>query len=220
MAQLTTDMILEPFANIYDIFVSAFPGFLWFVVFVSVGYLIASAVAWIVKHLLYRFNVDKKLRSMDLHDSIGEISIAKLTGIILKWYIFILFVVQGATFLQLGELSGFIQGIINWLPNLILSIAIIVVGLIIIDYIVNKLFEIKNKYVHIIASIIKGILVVVVLFTAIEQLGIKTDLAQNIFLMIVAAILITLSLALGIGLGLSFKDELKPFVKKLSKRIK
>ena len=51
-------------------------------------------------------------------------------------------------------------------------------------------------------------------------LGIKTDLAQNIFLMIVAAILITLSLALGIGLGLSFKDELKPFVKKLSKRIK
>ena len=71
-----------------------------------------------------------------------------------------------------------------------------------------------------IANLIKGILVVVVIFTAIEQLGIKTALAQSIFLMVIAAVLITFSLAFGIGLGLTLKDEIKPMVKKFAKKLK
>ena len=214
------EALLQPIYRFLDNMKIIAPGVMWFVIIILVGYLVSSFVGWFVKKTLYKINIDKRLRKLDLHDSIGSMSIAKMTGMILKWYIFILFMEQAVAFLSLGVISAFLNKIVSWLPALILSIAIIISGLILIDFIVHKLLELKNKYIRIIANVIKGILIIVVIFTAIEQLGIKTDLAQNIFLMVVGAVLITFSLAFGIGLGLGLKDELKPYIRQYKKKLK
>ncbi len=194
------------------------PGLIWAAVIIIVGYFVSSFIGWIVKKVLYGINVDKRLRKSDLHDSLGGISIAKLTGRIVMWYVFILFLNQAITYVALGDVSRFISKIVEWLPKLITSLIIIIIGLIIRDFIVNKLLEFRNRFIEMLVGLIKAILIVVVIFTAIENLGIKTELAQNIFLMVIAAILVTLSLALGIGLGLGIKDEVKPLIKKFGKK--
>jgi hypothetical protein len=214
------ETFLNPIYTILDRLWEVAPGFLWFMVLIALGYIISSVVGWITRKALYKLNLDKRLRKLDLHDSVGDISIAKLASIILKWYIFILFLDQAIDFLDLGVLSSFIGKVVKWLPTLILSVTIIIAGLILIDFIIHKLLELKSKYIVMVANVIKGVLIVVVIFTAIEQLGVKTSLAQNIFLMVVASVLITFSLAFGIGLGLSLKDELKPVIKKLSKKVR
>ncbi|MBR9698960.1 hypothetical protein GOV09_00700 [Candidatus Woesearchaeota archaeon] len=213
------DGLLQPLQELWAAVLNVSPGVIWFIIIVIVGYFIAAILGWIVKKILYRINIDKKLRKLDLHDSMGPMSIAKLTGMIFKWYVFILFLNQGVTFLQLGKISDVITTFVAWLPRLIIGIVIIIVGLIFIDFIVHKLLAIKNRYIKFVATTLKAILIVIVVFTAIEQFGIETRLAQNIFLMIVGAVLITFSLALGIGLGLSFKDELKPVIRKFKKRL-
>ena len=184
------------------------------------GYLLSALVGWIIKKILYRVNLDKRLRKLDLHDSIGDISIAKLTGIIITWWLFAFFLDWAASFLPPSAFAIFLSRMIGWMPSLILGIAIIISGLILIDFIIHRLLELKNRYITILSNIIKVVLIVVVVFTAIDQLGIKTDIAQNIFLMIIGSVLITFSLAFGIGLGLGLKDELKPFIKKYRKKIK
>lgn len=212
--------LLQPLYNFMDNVVGIIPGLSWFIVISFIGYFVSSFIAWIVRKILYKVKFDKKLRRLDLQDSLGNVSLAKLFSKILKWYIFILFLDQAVEFLSFGAVSEFINKIVNWLPSLILSITIIIIGLLLIDFIVHKLLELKNKYIEMIANVIKGILIVVVIFTAIEQLGIKTALAQNIFLMVVGAVLITFSLAFGIGLGMSLKDEIKPFIKQYRKKTK
>ncbi|MCK5283410.1 MAG: hypothetical protein KAK00_08440 [Nanoarchaeota archaeon] len=216
----TRDALLQPLYNFLNDLQDIAPGILWFIIIVIIGYFISSIMGWIIKKVLYKINIDKRLRKLDLHDSIGNISIAKLAGMILKWYIFILFLNEGLLYLDFGTLTSFINIIVSWLPALILSITIIIAGLILIDFIIHKMLELRNRYIKMIANLIKGILVVVVIFTAIEQLGIKTALAQSIFLMVIAAVLITFSLAFGIGLGLTLKDEIKPMVKKFAKKLK
>jgi mechanosensitive ion channel-like protein len=213
-------IFLEPLYSFLDKVNEILPGMLWFVIIVILGYLISTFIGWVVKKVLYKIKLDKNLRKMDLHDSMGDVSIAKLTGILIKWYIFMLFLNQAILFIDLGALSQLFNRLIEWLPDLILSIAIIVAGLIMIDFIIHRLLELKNQYIKFIANILKGILIIIVMLTAIEQLGIKTEFAQNMIIIIIAAILITFSLALGIGLGLSMKDELKPFIKKYSKKLK
>ena len=210
--------LIAPLYELLDKMRLIAPGLLWAAAIIAVGYFVSSFTGWAVRKILYGINVDKRLRSSDLHDSLGGISIAKLTGKIIKWYIFILFLEQGVSYVSLGEISQFIGKIVSWLPNLITSLVIIILGLMLIDFIVNKLLEFKNRFIEIIAGLIKAILIVVVVFTAIENLGIKTDLAQNIFLMVIAAILVTLSLALGIGLGLGIKEEVRPLIKKYRKK--
>ncbi|MBD3164125.1 hypothetical protein GF323_02920 [Candidatus Woesearchaeota archaeon] len=216
----TKEVFLEPLNQLYNWLLDISPGLIWFGIIVIAGYLISAFIGWIIRKLLYKVNVDKRLRKLDLHDSIGDVSIAKLAGIILKWYIFILFLDQAVDFLDFGPLSVFISRIVSWMPSLILGVAIIIAGLILIDFIVHKMLELRNRYIKVIANIIKVILIIVVIFTAIEQLGIKTDIAKNIFLMVIGAVLITFSLALGIGLGMSLKDELRPFIKNYRKKLK
>ncbi len=214
------NIFLQPLYQLGTNLQAILPGVIWFILILIIGYFISTFLGFLLKKILYKVNIDKKLRKLDLHDSLGDTSLAKLLGTILKWYVFILFLNEAVYFLNLGILSSFINRLVDWLPSLILSITIIIIGLVFIDFIVHKILEIKNRYVQIIANVIKAILVVVIIFTAIEQLGIKTDLAQNIFIMIVGSVLITFSLALGIGLGLSLKDELKPVIKKLKRKIR
>ena len=214
------EALLKPLDNFLQNVIRIAPGVAWFIVITFVGYVVSALIGWIVKKILYKVKLDNKLRRLDLHDSLGDVSLAKLSSTILKWYIFILFLNHAVSFLSLGAVSNFISKIIGWLTALILSIAIIITGLVLIDFIVHKLLELKNRYIEMIANVIKGILIVIVIFTAIEQLGIKTALAQNIFLMVVGSVLITFSLALGIGLGMSLKDELKPMIKQYKKKKK
>ncbi len=216
----TRETFSEPLRELYSGFLDILPGLLWFTIFVISGYLVSSFVGWITRKILYRINLDKRLRKLDLHDSIGDVSIAKLTGVILKWYIFILFLDEAISYLSLGPFSNFLDRLVGWIPSLILGVAIIIAGLILIDFIIHRLLELKNRYISLIGNIIKIILIIVVVFTAIEQLGINTQLAQNIFLVVIASVLITFSLALGIGLGLSMKDELKPIIQKYKKKLR
>ncbi len=205
-------------------FLSALPriiiGFFWFIMWVAGGYLIASFAGFAARKILYRVQIDKRLRSMDLHDSLGEISIAKVAGQILKWYIFTYFLLKGVSSLPFGDITPIIAAFLGWLPDLILGLAIIFIGLILIDFIVHKILEVKSRYVHAVAKMVKIILVITVIFTAIEQIGLNTELAQTIFLMLVATVLVTFSLALGIGLGLALKDELSPLIRKLKKNFR
>ena len=212
--------LLDPIYAGIDSVSNAVPGIMGFSIIVGLGYLLSSFIGWIIRKILYKINIDKRLRNLELHDSIGEISIAKLSGIITKWYLFMLFLGEGVSYLELGVVSNFIGRIIVWLPDLIISIAIIIAGLILIDFVIHRMLELKNRYVKIVASIIKVILIIIVIFTAIEQLGIKTSLAQNLILMVVAAVLVTFSIALGIGFGLSLKDELRPIIKKYTKKFR
>lgn len=216
----TKEIFLEPLSILWEKLIDISPGLMWFLIIMIVGYFISSVIGWSIRKILYRVNIDKRLRKLDLHDSIGDVSIAKISGLIVKWYVLILFLNQAVAFVSLGVLSQFINKIIAWLPQLILSITIIIAGLILIDFIIHRLLELKNRYIRFIANVLKVILVVVVMFTAIEHLGIKTSLAQNILLMVIAAVLVTFSLALGIGLGMSLKDELKPLIKKYRKKFK
>ena len=218
MADFVNDFLLEPISDLFLILQGIAPGFLKFLVVIIIGYFMGMFVGWIARRLLVTIKIDKKLRTLDLHDSMGNVSLAKIFGLIAKWYIFTLFLSHGAQYLELGYISNYVYGFAAWLPNLFVSVIVIIIGLILIDFVINKMLGLKSRYIQWVANLLKGILIVVVLFTAIEQLGVKTELAQNIFLLVLATIMFTFSLVLGIGLGIGLKDEFKPMIKKYKKK--
>ena len=212
--------LIQPLETTFRSFQEVLPGLAIGILVLIIGYFISSFLGFVVRKILYKINLDKRLRKEDLDDSLGHISIAKLFGTISKWSIFAVFLNQAVVFFELGVVSSALRTVISWLPNIIFAFVIIVVGLIFVDFVVHKILQLRSRYMHVIASLIKFILIFVVIFTALDQLGINIQFAQTIFLLFVGAVFLTLSLVVGIGLGFAVKDEAKGFLKFLRKRFR
>src|SRR3989338_150271 len=72
---------------------------------ITIGYFLAQFLGWLTKKILYRLNLDIKIRKADLTDSFGKVSLARLFGTLTKWFVFFVFFAKGLSFLEVGFLE-------------------------------------------------------------------------------------------------------------------
>ena len=144
-----------------------------------------------------------------------SLELSHFLGLIVKWYIFVLFLGPAAALVQLPAMTAFLNSAALWIPNLIAAIIVALVGLIAADYVAAKVHEVNAKSSAIIANVLKLVIVVFTLIISLSQLGIDVSIAQNTLLLIVAGIM----LAIGLGFGLALKDEAKSIIKDLKKKL-
>jgi small-conductance mechanosensitive channel len=83
------------------------------------------------------------------------------------------------------------------------------------EYISKKIKETKAKNNSLLAALAKIITTVIVILIALKQIGIRVDVAENSFLIILGGVM----LCFAIAFGLALKDEAKNIVKEIRKRI-
>ncbi len=184
-----------------------------------VGYFISLFLGFVTRKIVARFNLDRRLRRVDLNDTLGRVSMAKFFGIWVKWVVFFLFLVLSLTVISAGGVA-FVDPMIVWIPKLVFGISIVVFGLLLIDFITYKILDIEWKYTGAVVKFTKFFLIIVVVFTALEQIGIGFTFLKQFFLMIFGAVMLCLSLVIGIGLGFGLKDETKRILKRIRKKKK
>jgi hypothetical protein len=192
-------------------------GLLFAGVIIALGYVVAWAVHWAVKSALDRANVDKWLRKNNLDKSIGFSSVSSLGASLVKWYIFLVFLIPAMSYITLGELTGLMLGIVNWLPRVIVGIAIMMFGLILADFVSDRMGRAKGPAVKHLSNLVRILIIVFVGVIALQELGIYLRLAESTFLIVLTGVTLGLSLAFGIGFGLGFKEEASHLVKKWRK---
>src|SRR3989338_868780 len=106
----TGEALLNPLTELWNKLVVVVPGVLAATVVLVVGYIVSSAFGLLFTRFLEATKVDHHLKKAGLSHSIGFLNISNLGGALLKWYVFALFLVQAASFLQLGVLSQPAQG--------------------------------------------------------------------------------------------------------------
>ncbi len=185
---------------------------------IIIGYFIAKIAGLVVRKILYRVNLDKKLRKADLDDSFGKVSLARLFGTLTQWFLFFVFFALGLPYLSVGALTAVAHLLARWTFIITGDIILIVVGFIFIDFVLYKVWEIRSKYDRPVQMVARILLVIIVLFTTLEQQGVNIDFLQNIFLLIFTAMLLSISLAVGIGLGIGIGVNASGAFKKLGKK--
>ncbi|MBI5002163.1 hypothetical protein HZC31_02160 [Candidatus Woesearchaeota archaeon] len=188
-------------------------------IIIGVGYLISWGIHWVTKWALDRSKLDKWLQKNHLDKSIGYASVSELGATLLKWYIFLLFVVQALGFLKLGILSNMLSMIVFWLPHLIVGIAIMMFGLILADFVADKMSKAKGVAIKHLNNVTRIIIIVFVAVIALQQIGVYLPLAEQTYLAILYGVVLALSLAIGIGFGLGAKEEAAQIVKQWKKKL-
>ncbi len=215
--QQTGQALSDPLVNIWQSFVSVTPTVIAGVLVLIFGYILSSLVGALVHAVLNAAKLDDHLRKAKLAHSIGFLSISHLGGALIKWYIFALFVVQSSNIFKLGVVSDQLNRLASMLPSVFAAIIIVLGGLIVADFAADRMLHAKRKGVRVASSIVRWSIIIVVLVTALGQMGVNVAFVSNALLILVAAIGVGLAIAVGIGFGNAFKEESKTIVKHLKK---
>ena len=200
-------------ATLVESSIQVLPGIVAAIIVVILGYLIAALVGWVVEKLLDKSGIDLKLQKVCKTDMLGRVQCSNILGLIVKWYVFIAFLAAAVELVHLGVLTGFLQTVVNWLPNLIVAVLLVLLGLILADYVDKKIQETRIKGAELVARTLYIAIMLIIGVISLNQIGIDVSLLQNLILLAVGSVAVGLALALGISLGLGLKDDAKKFVK-------
>ncbi|MBI2141040.1 hypothetical protein HYU16_01310 [Candidatus Woesearchaeota archaeon] len=215
--QQTGQALSDPLVRIWQSFVDVTPSIIAGVLVIVFGYILSSLVGALTHAILNAAKIDDHLRKARLAHSIGFISIANLGGALIKWYIFALFIIEAAGIFKLGVLSDQLSRLAAVLPNVFAALIIVLGGLIVADYAADRMLHAKRKGVRVASSVVRWALIVVVIVTALSQIGVDVSFVSNALLILVAAIGVGIAIAVGIGFGNAFKEESKTIVKHLKR---
>ncbi len=184
----------------------------------ALGYCVAWVVHWAVKNALDYTKIDKWMQKNNLDKSIGYASVSSLGAVMVKWYIFLIFLIPAISYITLGELTSLLLDIVRWLPKVIVAIAIVMLGLVFADFVADKMSKAKGPAIKHLNNIVRILIIIFVAVIALQEIGIYLRLAESTFLIILTGVVLALSLAVGIGFGLGAKEEAAAIVKQWKKR--
>jgi len=168
--------------------------------------------------VLERLGLDKKMQKASISDAIGHLELSHLAGIVLKWYVFVIFLGEAAGLVNFGTLSLLMNKFLFWLPNLFIAFVILVLGVMLADFLYHRMSKVRVKSVRILAGVVKVIVVFFIALIALNQAGFYVSLAENAFLIILAGVVLTLAISIGIGFGLAMKEEARGVIRSFRKR--
>ncbi|HIG98075.1 TPA: hypothetical protein HA231_01475 [Candidatus Woesearchaeota archaeon] len=215
--QQTGQALSDPLVNIWQSFVSVTPSIIAGVLVLIFGYILSSLLGALTHAILNATKVDEHLRKARLAHSIGFISLATLGGALMKWYVFAVFLVESSKLFKLGVLSEQLARLANMLPNVFAAVLFVLAGLIVADFAADRMLHAKRKGVRVASSLVRWALIIIVIVTALKQIGVDVSFISNLLLILTAAVGAGIAIALGLGFGHAFKDESKTMIKHLKK---
>ncbi len=215
--QQTGRALSDPIVVIYQKFIEVTPNILMGVLVIVFGYILSSLMGALTHALLNAAKVDDHLRKARLSHSIGFVSISNLIGAMIKWSVFALFVVQAANLFQMNALSDQLANVAGLLPKVFIAVLLVLGGLIVADFAADRMLHAKRKGVRIASSIARWAIIITVLITALDHIGVDVTFISNALLIVLAAVGVGIAVAFGIGFGTAFRDESKAIIRHLKR---
>jgi len=177
------------------------------IIILLIGLIIAYIFKKISSSLFRRFGLDRISKNAGVSGVMVDAGLNNrpsiLAGKIVFWLVLFVFLVPAANTLGLTELVSLFKGIISFLPKIITALIIIVLGAMFAQFlrrsIIDKPATVDSNSAKSLGNFVYGIMIIVIVLVALEQLDIETNLLHSIIKLVVAGIMLTLALALGFG---------------------
>ncbi len=203
-----TEVLIKSFEKLWLGFVGFLPQLVVGLFLLLLGWLIGSGAGRIVEQVLAALRIDQALRSVGATrflEVVGwEPSFALQVGKLVKWFVFLIFLVAALDVLHLDQVNDFLREVVlTYLPRVVVAVLILLAGAMLGD-VVGKVAEGSAHTASIpaagfVGSFARWAIWIIAILAALSQLGIATFFVETFFSGIVVAVSLALGLAFGLG---------------------
>ena len=197
---LNISSITTPAVNMLDNILSMVPNVFVAIVLIVVGVFIGKLVGSVLSAVLSGIGVNKFASNFIKEGEINgrKILFSDIIGGLVKYIIIILLAAQAVSVLKLDALNNLGTMVINYLPNFIGAVAILIAGLLLASF-VEKLMKKSSAKSVVSAGIAKAVIIIVTVFMTLNQLNIASLIVNTTFIVILGTAAVACAIAFGIG---------------------
>lgn len=201
---------MDSLTDAWAAFIEAIPRIIGFVLILVIGWFVASLIAKGVTALLHAVKFNELAKKSGFSDFVHKMGVdtdaSGFLALIVKWFIRLIVLVVAFDALGLPAVSGVLEELLLWLPNLIVALVVLVLAGLAAKALSGLVRGATAKaglgnpdMLAKVASVAVWLFAIVI---AVNMLGIATTVVNAVFIGLVVA----LSLALGLAFGLGGKD--------------
>ncbi len=214
--------ILTAFEDFAGIVIASIPVFIQALVLFVIGYLLAKIVSSALGKALQKIKFDDLAIKLKLEEPLRIIGANRGLSILLSkivyWFIMLAVLVSTARNLGIEVLTKLVQDIIDFVPRVFISVIILIIGYVIAtkikEVLINLTKSLGGQAGSVLGNIMYYFIMIIVAITAIEQLGVNTDLISKNIILVVGVVLFAGALAYSYAARDIMKNMLSSFYSK------
>ena len=208
--------LIKVLTDLVSSVVSGIPQFLGALIVLLVGWIIARSIRRLVKKLLAATGIDKLAENLNSIELVERANIkifpSQLLSSILYYLLMLIVAMASTELLGMPQVSQLMTEIINYVPNFITALIVLVLGLLFSDFIKNLVLTACRSLgipsANLIANVVFYFLFIAVAMSALGQAKINTDFIQSNLTVIIGGAV----LAFSFGYGFASRDMMANFI--------
>ncbi len=201
------EAMLTSLAGALALMFAAIPKIIGFALILFVGWLLASLAYRAIVTLLRSARFDSFSNHIGLSDLIARMGVRRdasgFVAELFKWFIRLVAIVVAFDALGLPAISEVVQRLLLWLPNLVVALAVLVIGGIAANAAANFVRGTTSKAgftnPELVGKVARIAVWVFAIMVAVNQIGIADTLVNTLFTAFVGAAALAAGLAFGLG---------------------
>lgn len=201
------DILRNAFAQMWAGVILFIPKFLLAVIIFCLTLLVAGALKAAVVRMSALLHLDELLEKLELKSVFAKagvkLQVGEFLGWLVKWFVIVLGLIVAADALGWAQITTFLTQVVNYLPNVVISVVILLVGVLLANFVntlvISAVKAAEMQSAEFLAGLAKWSIIVFSFMAALSQLGIAEDLIQSLFTGFVAMVAIAGGLAFGLG---------------------
>jgi small-conductance mechanosensitive channel len=200
-------VFVNSFQQAFSQIIALAPRVLAMAVVLVAGYLVARLIGRLASALSDRIGLQTAAERGGLVESMKHVgitrSVSSILGQIVFWFLMCVFLMAAFNILELKALSDAMQGVVAYIPKLLVATVVVVIGLLIANFlrgvIATSADRVGISYAERLATGCYYVLALMTFIAAFDQLTIKFALLEQMILIGFGSLAVGLGLAIGLG---------------------
>jgi hypothetical protein len=201
------DAVLVSATEALQNFLGFLPALVGAILILVIGWFVAGLLAGLVERALKMVGFERAANTTGISSFIqrsgSSWTASAIVAEIIKWFIRLIAIQAAASILGLNQISQIINAILLWLPNLVVAIAIIVIGALIARFVGGLVRGTTGQMgfsdPELLGNIAHYAILAFAIIAAVDQLGIAETVVDTLFIGAVALVVLAGGLAFGLG---------------------